>query len=235
MPARPDPNQQKKAVVGVFDLDASHKQKKMRGWLRVWASLKKGRKRVIEELFEEAQAWDPEHRKEWVDLFHGLKHPLDLVKAEAKRRGIHLVMILDLMHVLGYLWAAAFALRGREGHCAQVQVKTWLAVLLRGKASRFAAAAIWSKTEWNGREPVGLWLVPKRCSNFGQFGATTTLTKPGTSTLLVKPGGTMRCSTNQNSTSSRCPPTASQARCVAYVEKEPHPSRIVAGVNFCTE
>lgn len=106
----------------------------------VWASLEKSRQEVVEDLFEEAESRDPEHDKQWLGVVDGLAHPIELLRAEAKRRGIALTLILDLIHALGYLWDAANALRGRGSDEANAQVRDWLRRLLEGKSSQVAAS-----------------------------------------------------------------------------------------------
>ncbi len=107
---------------------------------KVWASVEKDRKKVVAELFDDAERLDPGHRKDWVALVDGLLHPIELFKAQAKRHKVKLVLILDLLHVLGYLWAAAFALRGQGSAEAHAQLTLWLRMLLAGQSSRIAAA-----------------------------------------------------------------------------------------------
>jgi hypothetical protein len=107
---------------------------------RVWASLEKERKEVVTLLFDDALGLDPKKEKDWVALLDGLEHPISLFKAEARRRGIRVTLILDLLHVLGYLWAAAFALRGPQTPEAEEQLAQWLLSLLCGHSSRVAAS-----------------------------------------------------------------------------------------------
>jgi hypothetical protein len=49
-------------------------------------------------------------------------------------------LILDLFHVLEYLWAAAFAVHAEGSAEAALWVRTQLLALLRGRASQVAAA-----------------------------------------------------------------------------------------------
>jgi hypothetical protein len=107
---------------------------------RVWASVEKDRKQVVAELFDDAEILDPNHSKDWVALVDGLKHPIELFRAQAKRHGVKLTLILDLLHVLGYLWKAAFALRGRDTPESRSQLTLWLRTILHGQSSRVAAA-----------------------------------------------------------------------------------------------
>ena len=85
-----------------------HKKPKPVG-KRVWASIEKPVQRVIYEIFEEAERQDPEHQREWVALVDGNKQQIELLEKEAKQRCIRLCIVLDVMHVLEYIWKAAYA------------------------------------------------------------------------------------------------------------------------------
>ncbi len=59
---------------------------------------------VIAAVFDQATQRDPTHRRTWVVLVDGARHQLDLVRAEAARRGVAVHILIDLIHVLEYLW-----------------------------------------------------------------------------------------------------------------------------------
>ena len=62
---------------------------------------------VIAAAFDEAGARDPGHRRTWVVLVDGAEHQLDLIRAEAARRNADIHVVIDLIHVLEYMWKAA--------------------------------------------------------------------------------------------------------------------------------
>ncbi len=74
---------------------------------RVWASLTRNLKDVIADAFDEACARDPEQSKRWLVLVDGDKKLMRLVRAEARRRGVEITLVLDFIHALEYLWKAA--------------------------------------------------------------------------------------------------------------------------------
>ncbi len=55
---------------------------------------------VIAAAFDQAGARDPGHRRRWVVLVDGAGHQLDLIRAEAARRGVTISIVIDLIHVL---------------------------------------------------------------------------------------------------------------------------------------
>jgi hypothetical protein len=67
-------------------------------WLA--GSVRKDPAEVIAAAFDEAQARDPLHLRTWVVLVDGAEHQLDLIRAEAARRGAAIYVIIDIIHVL---------------------------------------------------------------------------------------------------------------------------------------
>lgn len=65
---------------------------------------------MIAAAFGEAEARDPAHLRTWVVLVDGTDHQLDLIRAEAARRSVTIRIIIDIVHVLEYLWGATWSL-----------------------------------------------------------------------------------------------------------------------------
>ena len=76
---------------------------------KLWASLEKPMQTVIETGFAEAKRRDPEQQAEWVVLVDGALTQLDDIEQAAKAFEVEVVIIVDIMHVLEYLWKAAKA------------------------------------------------------------------------------------------------------------------------------
>jgi hypothetical protein len=74
---------------------------------RVWASLTRNLRDVIADAFDEATGRDPAHRKQWLVLIDGDRKLARWVRAEARRRGVEITLVLDFIHALEYLWKAA--------------------------------------------------------------------------------------------------------------------------------
>jgi hypothetical protein len=126
----------------VRDLDADKREPAVRPrpeHKRVWASVAKEPAEVIAEMFAEALRRDPERRKAWVVLVDGNQTQLDLIKAEAARRGVEITIILDVIHVIEYLWAAAYCFEAEGTPEAEAWVSERLLQILRGKGSDVAA------------------------------------------------------------------------------------------------
>lgn len=64
---------------------------------------------VISSVFDEAQRRDPTHQRTWVALVDGARHQIDCIQAEAKARKIKVAVVCDFIHVLEYIWSAAWS------------------------------------------------------------------------------------------------------------------------------
>ena len=118
---------------------ANTRRPKPRG-KRVWASLEKSPEQVVTEAFEEALRRDPDKEKPWVVLVDGQKSQLRIVRRVAKRFKVKVQIVLDLFHVLGYLWDAAHALTVEGTPFSEKWVTQRLTRILEGKAGIVAAA-----------------------------------------------------------------------------------------------
>jgi hypothetical protein len=125
---------------------------------RVWASLEKTPKEVIEKAFEEARCRDPAHQKHWVALVDGNKHQLRILRRMAKDKELDLTIIVDIIHVIEYLWDAGRAFYPKASEDLESWVRVRLLEILRGKAGYVAGGMRRSATLRNlseaDREPV---------------------------------------------------------------------------------
>jgi hypothetical protein len=101
---------------------------------RVWASLEKTPEEVIEEVFEEAGCRDPGHQKKWVALVDGNKPQIRILRRLAKKKGIDLTIIVDVIHVIEYLWNAGRAFNSESGEALESWVRVRVLEILRGNA-----------------------------------------------------------------------------------------------------
>ncbi len=106
---------------------------------RVWASLEKDADDVIKTMFEEAHKRDPKHKKAWVILVDGNKHQLHLARSLVKKEGVEATIILDLIHVIEYLWDAGRLFNAENDHAGcERWVEEQLARILNGHAGKVA-------------------------------------------------------------------------------------------------
>jgi len=125
---------------------------------RVWASLEKTPEEVIAEAFEEASHRDPSNEKDWVALVDGNNTQIRILHRMARDKNIKLTIIVDIIHVIEYLWDAGRVFHPESGPELENWVQHRLLGVLQGKADLMAAGMRRSATRKNlsakKREPV---------------------------------------------------------------------------------
>jgi hypothetical protein len=123
---------------------------------------------VIAAAFSQAGARDPDCRRTWVVLAGGAEHQLGLIRAEAARRGVTIHIIIDLIHVLEYLWKAAWSLHATGDPAAEDWVAAKALAVLAGDSARVAAeitaeadAAGLTASQRNGADTCVRYLTSK--------------------------------------------------------------------------
>ncbi len=106
---------------------------------RVWASLEREPVEVIAEAFREAESRDPAHTRRWVALLDGNASQIDAVEACARALRVRLTIVLDVVHVIEYLWSAVTAFEAQATPAAEEWVSERLLRILQGKASDVVA------------------------------------------------------------------------------------------------
>ncbi len=119
---------------------------------------------VVARLFDEAQRRDPEHTRAWVALVDGNNHQIDRIRAEAHTRGTQVAIVVDFIHVLEYLWRAAWAFFDEADPAAETWVHDKAMAVLAGHATR-VAAAIRRKATYH-RLDVSRRLNAERCAKY---------------------------------------------------------------------
>lgn len=105
---------------------------------RVWASVEKSAVEVTAEVFAEAQRRDPEHHRPWVALVDGDRHQIERVRAAARRLGVKVTLVVDFIHVLEYLWKAAWCFFEEGDRAADAWVTERATWILEGRSSETA-------------------------------------------------------------------------------------------------
>jgi hypothetical protein len=105
---------------------------------RVWASVEREPEDVIQDMFQEALRRDPEMKRPWTILVDGGEKQLDLILGFIDRYRPDVSLILDFIHVLEYLWKAAYSFNA----VGSVETENWVAEralkILRGEAADVA-------------------------------------------------------------------------------------------------
>lgn len=95
---------------------------------------------VISSLFDEAHRRDPDHQRDWIALVDGNNHQINRIETEAKNRAIKVPIIIDFIHVLEYLWSAAWSFYEQGDSAAETWVKDKAMSVLNGQAGTVAAS-----------------------------------------------------------------------------------------------
>lgn len=106
---------------------------------RVWASLEREQDQVIDDLIAAAIERDPQRRKQWVCLVDGDRKQLRRLRRSAKKQGARITLVLDIIHVIEYLWKAARVFHEETSRDCEDWVTKRLLEILRGKSSHVAA------------------------------------------------------------------------------------------------
>jgi hypothetical protein len=125
---------------------------------KLWASLQKSMKTVIETTFAEGLRRDPEQQAEWVVLVDGDPTQLDYIEKTAQAHGVRVVIILDIIHALEYLWKAAKVRFAPDDPQAVPWVAEQIERLLHGQVSTIVRSlrrwATLQKLSPKQREPI---------------------------------------------------------------------------------
>ena len=131
---------------------------------RVWASLEQEPRQVLAEAFREALQRDPHRRRRWMAVVDGNEQQLHILEQLAAQHEVDLTIVLDIFHVLEYLWKAGHALAAAGSKQLEQWVLHRLGRLLQGRAVQVAAGMRRSATKRRlskrQREPID------RCANY---------------------------------------------------------------------
>jgi len=95
---------------------------------------------VVSRVFDEADRRDPEHCRTWVALVDGNNHQIERIQAEAHARQVVVTIVVDFVHVLEYLWKAAWCFFNEGDPDAERWVRDLALAVLKGHADGVAAA-----------------------------------------------------------------------------------------------
>lgn len=126
---------------------------------RVAASVEKSLAEGVAELFDEADRRDPRRERPSLMVIDGAEYQAEVVLTEAEARGRDIIVILDLLHALHYIWLAGMAVRRGDRAKADAWVRRYLYKLLTAGMPQDVIAGINQAATLAGltdeeREPV---------------------------------------------------------------------------------
>ncbi|MGH3287061.1 MAG: ISKra4 family transposase, partial [Streptosporangiaceae bacterium] len=99
----------------------------------MFASVRKPAGEVIAGAFAEAHHRDPDHRRPWFAVVDGNNHQIETITALATDYQVTVPILIDLIHVTGYLWKAANSFFYPGEPDARAWVREQTAKILAGK------------------------------------------------------------------------------------------------------
>jgi hypothetical protein len=94
---------------------------------------------VIAAMFDEAERRDPAHERTWVALVDGNRQQIDTIGDQATARGVTVTIVIDFVHVLEYVWKAAWTFFYPGDRDAETWVADRARTILTGRAVDAAA------------------------------------------------------------------------------------------------
>lgn len=95
---------------------------------------------VVGTIFDEAERRDPDRHRTWIALVDGNNHQIQRILAEGKARGVTVTVVVDFVHVLEYLWKAAWSFHAEGDPAAEAWVRKHAQTVLAGGATLVAGA-----------------------------------------------------------------------------------------------
>lgn len=132
---------------------------------RVWASVEQTPQQVIDDAFAEAAGRDPDRQRRWVVLVDGERQQIKRVQHAARRADAEVTIVLDIVHVLEYLWRAAYAFHPAGSEGAETWVRDRLLALLTGTSAGGVAKSMRGMIARRGMDAKDAAPVI-RCANY---------------------------------------------------------------------
>jgi len=131
LPSRPGPK------TPIAPPPAARRPRATGKWLS--ASLIKDIPSMVAAAFAEAERRDPGHERTWVALVDGNHTQIAAIEAEAVARSVTVSIVIDFIHVLEYVWSAAWSFFDKGDPDAEEWVTVTSRKILQGNAVQVAA------------------------------------------------------------------------------------------------
>ena len=115
---------------GEFDRERNPGPKAAGKWLT--GSVTDNTQSVISAVFDQAEQRDPDHERTWIVLVDGARPQIEQIQTEAAVRGARIHIVCDFIHVLEYLWKAAWCFHENSDPAAEGFVARHATILLTG-------------------------------------------------------------------------------------------------------
>ena len=94
---------------------------------------------TISDVFDQAERRDPGHVRTWIALVDGDIHQIGLFQAQAAARGMKVIILVDFIHVLEYLWKAGWCFHAPRDPAIEDWVRAQALDILHGRVAQVIA------------------------------------------------------------------------------------------------
>jgi hypothetical protein len=99
------------------------------------ADITASRAETIAAVFDQAERRDPGHARTWIALVDGDVHQIEVIRAQADGRDLSVMILVDFIHVLEYLWKAAWCFHPPQHPAAEDWVTAQGLDILHGRVT----------------------------------------------------------------------------------------------------
>lgn len=118
---------------------------------------------VISAVFDQAEQRDPGHQRTWIVLVDGARPQIEQIQTEAAVRGAEIHIVCDFIHVLEYLWKAAWCFHENGDPAAEAFVARHARTILTTGPERVIATLCQAATD-HALAPAKTETVEKVCT-----------------------------------------------------------------------
>jgi hypothetical protein len=120
----------------------------------MFASVMRPAAAVIADAAAEAHRRDPQHNRPWIAVVDGNNHQIETLEKLAAARGVTITILIDIIHVLQYVWKAAGSFYRDGDPAARDWVRSQMAKILNGR-HRDVLITIRRRGTMHGYSPAG--------------------------------------------------------------------------------
>jgi hypothetical protein len=136
-------------------------------WLT--ASITTAPAEVIGQVFDEADRRDPEHHRRWIVLVDGNAHQIERTHAQARAHHAEITIVIDFVHVLEYVWKAAWCFFPEGDPAAEKWVRTQGLRILHGHSDQVITTLHRSTTGLDPAQRTGADACLRYLTNTGPY------------------------------------------------------------------
>ena len=124
---------------------------------------------VIGQVFDEADRRDPDHHRRWIVVVDGNAHQIERTHTQARAHHAQVTILIDFIHVLEYVWKAAWCLFDEGDPAAERWVRVQGLRILHGHSDQAAATVRRNAAGLDPGQRVGAEACARYLTNAGPY------------------------------------------------------------------